>query len=36
MGQRARLSDRDAEQLRLLYQCASGPRARVDNLTALH
>lgn len=26
MGQRARLSDRDVEQLRLLYMCASGPR----------
>lgn len=27
MGQRAQLSRRDVEQLRLLYQCASGPRA---------
>ena len=26
MGQRAKLSEADVEQLRLLYQCASGPR----------
>ena len=35
MGQRVKLSDQDREQLRLLYQCKSGPRsapASVDDL----
>lgn len=31
MGQRVKLSDRDIDQLRLLYQCKSGPRASVGN-----
>jgi len=35
MGQRVKLSDRDVDQLRLLYQCKSGPRSgsiSVDHL----
>ena len=36
IGQRVKLSDRDINQLRLLYQCKSGPRdgssINVDNL----
>ena len=36
MGQRAQLSPHDIEQLRLLYQCASGPRIGADiNVTNL-